>query len=180
MSRSPFQVLVFPFWISPQGERLYAIFRRKPSTGGYWQGIAGGGEGKETPLEAARRESLEEAGIEPANAFVQLNSVCTIPVVNISGFRWGESVLVIPEYCFGVEIAEPRIRLSDEHTHNRWVVYDDGMSLLHWDSNKNALWELNYRITHNIFQESTDAVAQSQEKLFKTISRDTETSHALP
>ncbi len=169
MSRSPFQVLVFPFWISPQAERLYAIFRREPSTGGYWQGIAGGGEGEETPLEAARRESVEEAGIEPANAFVQLSSVCTIPVVNISGFQWGESVLVIPEYCFGVEIAEPRIRLSDEHTQNRWVAYDDGMPLLHWDSNKNALWELNHRITHNIFQESTVAVAKSQGKPFKTI-----------
>ena len=33
------------------------------SVNGNWQAIAGGGEGQETPLEAARREVQEEGGI---------------------------------------------------------------------------------------------------------------------
>jgi ADP-ribose pyrophosphatase YjhB (NUDIX family) len=38
---------------------LYAVFKR--TDGGCWQGIAGGGEKGETPLQAAQREALEEA-----------------------------------------------------------------------------------------------------------------------
>lgn len=28
----------------------------------------------------------------------------------------------------------------------RWVRYDEALTLLKWDSNKNALWELDYRL----------------------------------
>ncbi len=169
MSRAPFQVLVLPFWDSPDGQTLYAIFRREASTGGYWQGISGGGEDNETPLEAARREAFEEAGIEPRNEFIPLRSVCTIPVVNIAGFQWGASVLVIPEYCFGAKLANPTICLSDEHSEYRWVTYDEGISQLQWDSNKNALWELDHRISHHLSEELTHLLPHDLQEPHKVI-----------
>ena len=146
MSRAPFQVLVLPYRITPDNAVLYAIFRREPSSGGYWQGIAGGGENGESPLEAAKRETLEEAGIDPSNKYTKLDSYAMIPVVNVCGFRWGDDVLVIPEYFLGVKVDEEKLLLSYEHTEYKWLSYSRAMEILHWDSNKGALWELNFRV----------------------------------
>ena len=30
-----------------------------------------------------------------------------------------------------------------------WLSYDEAIKKLKWDSNKNALWELNYRLLNN-------------------------------
>lgn len=51
MSRASYQVLVIPYHLGASGRLEFAIFRRADS--GYWQGIAGGGEEGETPLETA-------------------------------------------------------------------------------------------------------------------------------
>jgi len=150
MSRAPFQVLVFPYQIMPNNEIHYALFKREPSTGGYWQGIAGGGEKNETPLQAAKRESFEEAGISESNKFIKLDCYAMIPVVEVCGFEWGEDILVIPEYCFGVNIKNEKLRLSSEHTEFMWTDYNSAKQMLFWESNKNALWELDYRLRRGI------------------------------
>lgn len=144
MARAPFQVLVLPYHVSPSGSIEYAVFRRRDD--GVWQGIAGGGEGDETPLAAAQRESFEEAGIASASLFIKLDSVATVPVERVAGFAWGDDVLVIPEYAFGVEVSGRNIRLSREHTEFRWVDCGAALGLLKWDSNRAALWELDLRL----------------------------------
>lgn len=154
MSRAPFQVLVLPYRITPGNAVFYALFKREPSTGGYWQGIAGGGEDGEAPLEAAKRETHEEAGIDPRHEYIKLDSYATVPVANVCGFRWGDDVLVIPEYCFGVKVSEEQLHLSYEHTEYRWLSYDRAMEILHWDSNKGALWELNFRVRRGMLESS--------------------------
>ncbi len=53
---------------------------------------------------------------------------------------------VVPEYCFAVGAENNAIVLSSEHTEYQWVDYDSAQEKLHWDSNKNALWELNERL----------------------------------
>ena len=146
MSRAPFQVLVFPYRIMPNNGVLYAVFRGELSTGAYWQGIAGGGENGESPLEAAKREAFEETGIKPHSEYIELDSYAMIPVVNVCGFRWGKDVLVIPEYCFGVRVEDYHLQLSSEHTEFKWLDYESAGKILSWDSNKNALWELDYRV----------------------------------
>lgn len=146
MSRAPFQVLVLPYRITRDNAVRYALFKREPSTGSYWQGIAGGGENGESSLEAAKRETYEEAGIDPSNEYMRLDSYAMVPVANVCGFRWGDDVLVIPEYCFGVKVDEEQLQLSYEHTKYKWLSYDSAMEILHWDSNKCALWELNFRV----------------------------------
>ena len=141
--RAPFQVLVLPFrW--NDGILQYAIL--KVSDGDYWQFVAGGGIDDETPLEAARRECQEETGLE--GTLLPLDSIATIPINQfLSSDRWAKNIFVIPEHTFGVEVLEGEIRLSREHTSYRWVDYDQGWSLLKWDSNRNALWELHQRLT---------------------------------
>jgi len=145
MKRAPFQVLVFPFHIEEDTKILYAIFKR---TEGYWQGIAGGGEERETPLKAAKREAFEEAGISLNRKYMQINSITMIPAVDIFGFlKWGKDVLFIPEYSFGVKVHEPALKLSQEHTSCKWVAYEQAHKLLRWESNKTALRELHQRLT---------------------------------
>jgi dihydroneopterin triphosphate diphosphatase len=145
LGRSAFQVLVFPYLRDQTGSLRYALFRRADAS--YWQGVAGGGEEQETPLQAARREAAEEAGVPETAEFLPLDSVATIPVVNVTGdFSWGPDVLVIPEYTFGVYCERPDLKLSDEHTDYGWFGYEEAMRKLRWDSNRNALWELNHRL----------------------------------
>jgi len=145
MARAPFQVLVLPFRTTEGRWFEFAVFCR---TGGrYWQGIAGGGEGAETPLDAARRESLEEAGISPDATFVPLKTTASIQV---RWFRdshlWGEDLYVIPEYSFGVDCGQIELRLSQEHAAVRWLPFAAAYDLLRFDSNRTALWELHQRI----------------------------------
>jgi len=145
MARAPFQVLVLPYQISQNQKSIsYALFRR--SDAGYWQGIAGGGEEGETALEAARREAAEEAGIGMADHFLPLDTKSSIPVENVCGFLWGNDVWTIPEYSFGVFTKGSALRLSNEHSECVWVPLNDALALLHWQSNKDALQELDRRL----------------------------------
>jgi dATP pyrophosphohydrolase len=146
MSRAPFQVLVFPFKILSGADIRYAVFKREIMDKYYWQAIAGGGEDDETPLRAARREVFEEAGIDSSGAFVELDSMATIPVIRVCGFARGPDVLVILEYCFGVRSTIDNLQLCGEHIEYKWLNYEKAFELLSWDSNKNALWELNHRL----------------------------------
>ena len=145
MARAPFQVLVFPYWLLPAGEIAYAVFRR--SDDGHWQAIAGGGEAGETPLAAAKREAWEEAGIAPTNDMMKLDSLATVPVIHFGPFRDRTDLFVIPEYAFGVAVAAGELRLSREHSEFAWLPYAEAEARLRYDSNKNALWELDRRLT---------------------------------
>jgi dihydroneopterin triphosphate diphosphatase len=145
VGRAPFQVLVLPYRPGSSGEWEFAVFLR--ADGGFWQGISGGGEGQETPLDAARREALEEAGISPDAAFLALDSVASIRVTMFrDSHLWGEDRYVIPEYAFGVRVGTDALTLSGEHAEMRWLPVTDADELLRFDSNRTALWELNQRI----------------------------------
>ena len=146
MPRLPFQILVFPYRVSTTKGRIeYALFKRKDLN--FWQGIAGGGEENETPLQAAKREVLEESGIPMESDFIKLDTVTSIP---ITGFKdkhlWKENPYVILEYSFGVNAAKNKIKLSKEHVEYKWLHYFKAIKYLKWDSNKTALWELNCRL----------------------------------
>ena len=70
-----------------------------------------------------------------------------MPVVNVTGeFTWGPKVLVIPEHAFGIRCDGEELVLSEEHTECRWFSFEEAMQHLRWDSNRNALWELNHRL----------------------------------
>jgi dATP pyrophosphohydrolase len=158
MARAPFQVLVFPYRFKTDTEIEFAIFKRGDFREEVWQGIAGGGENKEKPIETARREAFEEGGISPDSPLIVLDSMATVPVIYFGeGGLWGEDIFAIPEYTFGVQVANQELRLSQEHAEYRWVTYEEALELLKWDSNKNALWELNQRLIRKLKQKEADA-----------------------
>jgi dATP pyrophosphohydrolase len=144
MPRAPFQVLVLPYRRTADSFE-FAVLKRADDD--CWQGIAGGGEGLETPLEAAKREAREEASVPADAGFMELESVCSVPVCL---FRdegaWGDALYVIPEYSFGVDCTGLRVELSDEHADLRWLSYGEASERLTYDSNRTALWELHQKL----------------------------------
>ena len=149
--RAPFQVIVFPYRQTSDREIEYAIFFRKTQRyGDFWQAISGGGEDDETPLQAARREMGEESGLSADTALLKLKSMTMLPAPQAAGMLWGPDVLVVPEYAFGADAQGQEIVLSPEHVTYRWANYQTAQELLRFDSNKNALWELDYRLTHKM------------------------------
>lgn len=142
--RAPFQILVIPFRHTAVGPE-YAVLKRNDA--GWWQFVAGGGENDESPRQAAERETEEEIGIVAHGSLVELDSMATVPTNCFAAAdSWGQAVYVIPEHCFAVDVSNGAPALSGEHTQLRWVPYDEASSLLKWDSNRNALWELNERL----------------------------------
>lgn len=146
MPRAPFQILVLPY--RKCGNKFeFAIFKRADA--GYWQGIAGGGEDNETPIEAAKRELFEETGIK-SNYLQILQFYSHVPKTEFAAHKeWSGDIYVIPEYYYAVEVVNEVIVLSHEHIEYNWVDYDKGHELLYWQSNKVGLWELNERLKKN-------------------------------
>ena len=120
---------------------MFCIFRRADSS--YWQFIAGGGENGETPIEAAKRETIEEMGVEPKN-IKQLTCIAYVPAEVVAESRrqhWNKNTYVIPEYSFAFECdSDPTLSL--EHIEYKWLTYDEARKLLKWDSNKVAMYEI--------------------------------------
>ncbi len=144
MTRAPFNVLVFVYRRAREGFR-YALLRRADA--GYWHTVSGGGEDDETPLQAARRETHEEAGLCAGAEFLRLDTITPVPV---SAYRdshlWGEDLYVIPQYCFGVQAHDEHLVLSLEHTEYRWFAYEEAHLLVEYEGSKIALWELDHRL----------------------------------
>ena len=114
MDRAPFQVLVFLRRVA-DGASEYLLLKRSDMD--VWQGVAGGGEGEETPSEAAIRETFEETGVLVLDV-IDLESVEMLSVPDVAGYyRWGEEIKTIPEYAFYADIAcDVSICISEEHT----------------------------------------------------------------
>ncbi len=142
--RAPFQVLALLYqWID--GKPCYYVLHRADHD--QWQFISGGGEDDETPLEAVRRETWEEGGVD-LSAWLPLTSISYIPT-NIfhpmRRSRWPLDLYVLPEHCFGCECNAP-LTLSQEHIEYRLLPYTEAYALLKWDSNRTALYELDCRL----------------------------------
>jgi dATP pyrophosphohydrolase len=143
MGRAPFNVLVYAFRIVNAEAVEYVLLRRADN--GAWQGVSGGGEDSETPIEAANRELFEELGVRPLEPLVQLDAVEPIPAAIFrDSENWGEDVFVIPQYGYGARIQEQELKLSPEHIELRWLHFDEAFRLLRY--NHTPLWELHARL----------------------------------
>ena len=140
MGRAPFQVLVIPHR-EFGGLVEYCVLQRADAD--YWQWVAGGGEDDEHPIEAARRETHEECGVDRHAALIELQSLCYVPSHSFAARNlWEPDCHVIPEYCFALNVGQQSLSLSNEHLEMRWVSFAQAHEMLRWDSNKTALWEL--------------------------------------
>jgi dATP pyrophosphohydrolase len=146
MPRAPFQVLVLPYALGPDGKPSYAVFRRADL--GVWQAVAGGGEVGETPEQAARREAWEEARVPLDALFRRLAAVGQVPTTSFRDrTHWPPGLTTIPEYCFAVAAAPEAVRCSAEHDLVEWLPYPAARERLHWASNRVALAELHAALT---------------------------------
>jgi dATP pyrophosphohydrolase len=145
MARAPFQVLVIPYRYAADRMLEYCLLKRSDT--GIWQFVAGGGEGSETPQEAAQRELQEETGCCGEQAFVQLDTSFSVPVTAFSDrVSWPVDLYVIPCSCYGVFLGQMEVRLSSEHSASCWLPYALAYDKLHFGNNRTALWELNERL----------------------------------
>ena len=147
--RSPVNVLVLPFRGTVEEGFSYAVFRRSDGDASCWQAVAGGVEGKEKPLGAAKRELEEETGLARRRRWLRLDAHATVPARLFRDWpSWGPNVYVVRELAFGAEVGPNEvIRLSDEHAELAWLTYPQARERLRWDSNRTALWELHTRLT---------------------------------
>jgi len=145
--RAPFQILAIPYRFDGV-DVMFAALKR--SDDGYWQGVAGGGDLGETPLQAAIRECYEEVGVGSQSKVLSLKSQASVSVEHFSArSQWPVDLFVIPEYCFALNCTGEELLLSDEHTDLQWGNYESIKAILHWDSNKTALWELHCRLSRS-------------------------------
>lgn len=151
--RAPFQILAIPYRLNPVLQ--YCVLHRSDID--QYQFVAGGGEDDEKPIQAAAREICEETSIKADN-IVSLTSMAYIPACVIAKKHrdlWPPDTIVIPEYAFGFECDSEPV-LSSEHTGSEWMTYDDAMSRLTWDSNRTALYELNFRLVKRFLPDEKD------------------------
>jgi dATP pyrophosphohydrolase len=99
--------------------------------------VTGGNEDEETLIETLKRELEEEVGIEEK----QIKKI----IESIHYFEWlNDSMELIKEYCFGVEVfPQIEIKLSEEHDDFKWCGFEEAFKSLKWDGNKTALFKLN-------------------------------------
>jgi dihydroneopterin triphosphate diphosphatase len=149
VARAKYQVLVLPYTIQNNIIK-YAVFHRSDMQ--VLQFIAGGGEDGETPLQSAKREAYEEAGIKYDNKYYSLETCCSISTECFKAYRniWGKDCLVIPEYAFVVNVTSELMELSNEHTDYEWMDYETAKQKLRYDSNKVALWEVDNKIRRGL------------------------------
>ena len=144
MARALFNAHIFLYRKTEGNILEYALFKR--SDLGFWQGISGGGENNETPLETAKRELYEETGISTDSEYIQLDTTHSIPVTEFSVTHWPEDLFIIIQYNFGAYVGDREIVLSQEHTEYKWMKYEQAHELVEFDGNKIALWELDRKL----------------------------------
>ena len=90
--RCEYQVIVIPYIKESLGTKFLVMKRTDDEN---WQFISGGGENSETPIDAAKREAIEEANIETSNEFYALDTIASIPKYHFREHRNKKNIYVI-------------------------------------------------------------------------------------
>jgi 8-oxo-dGTP pyrophosphatase MutT (NUDIX family) len=118
--------------------------RRSEPLDGYWHTVAGAVEPGETAEDAARRELLEETGLE-----AQLSPLRTsydYPLAEEAAHRrslYAPDLTSVHVECFLVDAPDDwEPQLDWEHDDYRWCAPTEADALLHWADTRQALQEL--------------------------------------
>jgi lipoyl(octanoyl) transferase len=134
--RGPDEVVV----VVRRGER-YLVLRRVPERLGYWNLVAGGVEPAEAPADAAQRELLEETGLDADLQRLPIRLSYSLlddpPEVRA---RYAPGLETITVHAFVADVPptwEPV--LDDEHDAYRWCDEEEALSLLAYETPRDAL-----------------------------------------
>lgn len=123
----------------------FLVLKRVPGKKGFWQPVTGGKKEGESIEDALKREVFEETGLGEKE---------TIKITKIYSFNWQTQYREDPkervnftEYAFGVEVQSKfEVKIGKEHEEYRWCSYDDAISLIGYETNKESLRRLNARL----------------------------------
>lgn len=115
---------------------------------GFWQSVTGSREGEESLLATARREVLEETGIDTADGtLTDWRLANTYEIFPEWRHRYAPGVTRNVEHVFGLEIPERIVpRLSpDEHRDSVWLPWREAAEKCFSWSNRDAILLLPHR-----------------------------------
>ncbi len=111
----------------------FLALRRAPrkTLPGVWQPVTGKIERRETPIEAAWRETLEETGLEPTRLWrLETTTLCLD--------ARGRTLMALPLFAAEVAPRQP-VQVSSEHDAARFVDARTAARLYLWDSQRQGL-----------------------------------------
>jgi 8-oxo-dGTP pyrophosphatase MutT (NUDIX family) len=119
----------------------YLVLRRVPERLGYWNLVAGGVEPGESPAAAAHRELLEETGLDADvdQLPIQLSYSLLDDPPEVRA-RYAPGIETITVHPFVVDASpgwEPT--LDEEHDAYRWCGEEEAVSLLAYETPREAL-----------------------------------------
>ncbi|MGE0792932.1 MAG: NUDIX pyrophosphatase [Candidatus Woesearchaeota archaeon] len=158
--RLPIQTQIY-IYRKAENKIEFLLLKRISSRGGFWQGITGGLDEGESIKECALREVAEETGITGVeNIFGPYyvfqfedegfyNSTAKDKNLDMSTIPINK--FVVSEYVFAIEVDEnTNIDLNNniyqEHEEFKWCTFEEALSLLKYDSGKQALKILNEKL----------------------------------
>ena len=116
-----------------------------------WQFVSGALDSKETAIEAALRELLEETGLHPKALWV-------VPFVNSFFDPEDDTINLNPMFAAQVEPGSVP-QLSHEHDEYEWCLFDDAVRRLIWHGQREGL-----RIVHQCIVKGEDAMKYTRIK----------------